>query len=183
MKDEKAYVKITLSKYIVERKTRMISREICQVIHLSKSSKTTPIIDEFVTSGKEYLIISSIFKYKNYMLSLIVSERRKFSKNIRINNVPFTLTELKNCLDKDINLNFPIEIMPLIKAIREVVSNQVIKEGDFIPFKNPIALGAQTYADQVAEWGNDWFSFWYTGPQVGQVTDFVILGVQVEAFF
>ena len=55
----------------------MISKEICQVIYLSKSSKTTPIIDAFVDSGKEYLIISSIFKYKSYRLSLIVSERRK----------------------------------------------------------------------------------------------------------
>lgn len=129
----------------------MISKEVCQVIHLSKSSKTTPIINEFVDSGKEYLIISSIFKYKTYKLSLIVRERRKFSRSIKTNNVPFTLTELKSCVDKDINLNFPKEIMPLIRAIQQVVNRKDIKEGDFIPLANPIALGAQTYANRIAE--------------------------------
>lgn len=162
----------------------MIAKEVCQVIHLSQNSKTTPIVAEFVMSGKNYLIISDILRYKTYMLSLVVMEKRKLLEKNRIKNEPFTISELKSCIDKDINLHFPKQIMPLILAVREAVSNADIKTGDFIPFKKPIAFGAQTYADQISEYGDDLFSlFGYCGPQIGQVTDFVILGVQVESLF
>lgn len=159
----------------------MISREKCKVIQLKKTSETTPIIDEFVCSGKDYLIIKDFFTYKNFSLSLIVCERCLLNK-ATIKNIPFTITELKKCAGQDLAFRVPKEIDPLMHAIKEVIHKQEVKAGDVLAFENPIAFGAQSYADQAtaAESGNIFSMFIGSNPVVGEVTDFVIIGLEIE---
>lgn len=156
----------------------MISREICEVVYLKKTTETTPIMDEFWCSQKEYLIIRNFFTYKNNLLSLIVCKNLK--KNITKINKPFIITELKKCSGQDINSSFPKEINPLIDTIKKVINKHENKAGDVLPFDNPIVFGAQTYADQSYSIDDLFGMFWGPSSQFGDVTWFYIVGIEIE---
>ena len=156
----------------------MISREICEVVYLKKTTETTPIMDEFWGSKKDYLIIRSFFTCKNNLLSLIVCKSLK--KNLINVNKPFIITELKKCSGQDIYSSFPKEIVPLIDTIKKAVSKEENKAGDVIPFDNPIVFGAQTYSDQSYSIDDLFSMFWSPGSQFGDVTWFYIVGIEIE---
>ena len=154
----------------------MIARDRCQVTYLKKTTETTPIMDEFWDSNKDYLIFRDFFTYNNNLLSLIVCKSLK--KKITKINKPFIITELKKCSGQDIYSSFPKEIVPLIDAIKKVLSKVEIKAGDVIPFDMPIVLAAQTYSNQSYAI-DDWFGM-FIGSQFGEVTWFYIVGVEIE---
>lgn len=162
----------------------MISREICEVVYLKKTTETTPIMDEFAYSKKEYLIIRNFFTYKNFLLSLIVC--KNFKEKVKIANKPFIITELKKCADQDIYSSFPKELDPLVKAIKKVISNQEIKAGDVLSLEKPIVFGAQIYMDRLDSvydpLGYGLFSQ-IPSPPIGDVTWFYIVGLEIEQQF
>ncbi len=158
----------------------MISREICKVVSLKNTTETTPLMDEFWNSKKDYLIIKHFFTYKNKVVSLIVCKR--LMKKVKKLNKPFIITELKKYSGKDISSSCPKEIKPLIAAVKKAINKDEIKGGDVCPFSNPIVFGAQTYANQNSEdilkdltWLFDGL-----GHQYGEVTRFYIVGIEVE---
>jgi len=156
----------------------VISREICDVVYLKKTTETTPIMDEFWDSKKDYLIFRDFFTYKNNLLSLIVCKSLK-QKVTKINK-PFIITELKKYSGQDIYSSFPKEIVPLIDAIKKAVSKEENRAGDVIPFDKPIVFGAQTYADQSSSIDELSRLLGGLGRQFGEVTWFYIVGIEIE---
>ena len=163
---------------IDEGECEVISREICEVVYLKKTTETTPIMDEFWDSKKDYLIIRDFFTYKNNLLSLIVCKNLK--QKVRKINKPFIITELKKYSGQDIYSSFPEEIIPLINAIKKVVSKGENKAGDMLPFDNPIVFGAQTYLNQACSMDEPFGMFGWHGSQFGEVTRFYIVGIEME---
>lgn len=156
----------------------MISREICEVVYLKKTTETTPIMDEFWNSKKDYLIIRNFFTYKNNLLSLIVCKSLK--QKVKKINKPFIITELKKCSGQDIYSSYPKEIVPLIIAIKKAINKVEYKAGDVCPFDSPIVFGAQTYADQASSIDDLFRLFGEQSHQFGEVTWFYIVGVEIE---
>ncbi len=156
----------------------MISREICEVAYINKTTETTPIMTEFWNTKKDYLVIKNFFTYKNNLLSLIVCKSLK--QKVKGINKPFIITELKKCSGQDICSSFPKEIEPLIIAIRKVISKTEYKAGDVCPFDDPIVFGAQTYADQAYSVDEIFRLFGEVGNQFGEVTKFYIVGIEIE---
>lgn len=161
-------------------KVKSISAQNCKEVRLNRTVKTTPIMDDFFHSKKDFLVFKSAFHRfdgkRYYDISLIIMN--EYSNVKARTDSQFTMTELKNNYNKLACFEyFPYRMKNLIKEIGDIISNADYKYGDVIVFDPPFKFGAQTYADQTGFGDIYYFGELYEeGTKYGDTTDFYVVG-------
>lgn len=158
-------------------------------VKLHSDTKTTPIMDNFFSSNKTFLIFEDAFTLyappKWIDVSLVVI---KGCSGVNRRYSGLTMTDLKKAkgsfIEEDslVRLNpnnrkYPLyqELVAIIKRIQDgEVSNTMT-------FQEPCCLGGQTYSDQTG-YGSEYCGedLIYQGTQYGQTTAFLIIGVLIK---
>lgn len=157
-------------------------------VRLHDSIRTTPIIDSFYFSDKDFLIFerqfSSMNVYSVYFSLVVV----KNQYNIHSRGTSLTMTDLKKHTRTSIGSYSVSEIMqksrlyPLYDEIFKI-SKQELKDETYIPFETPCVLKGQTYSDQTG-YGKE-----YNGDSLvyeknyGDASRFLIIGVIVDRIY
>lgn len=189
-----ALLKEELKEIITEETTFNMLHNICITKNnstykiLKKSTRTTPIMDEFSSSDKKYLIFNhTFFLTKNSKhVSLIVT---KFDKNIHYNsNKGLTMTNLKTAISeikyiskRTLEITSPNEReYPLYQELVKIDQSK-ISSGQIIPFNTPVLLGGQTFSDQTG-FGSEYCGdqIVWQGKEYGETTKFLIIAVIIE---
>ncbi len=190
LEKEKTALQDNVKKYSIEENTRAylnavfsVNQENAMHVRLYADTKTTPIMDDFYSSEKQFLVFDrAFFRGRDLTrLSLVVSKMS--ARDVAVLNSGLTMTDLKKTVGigiSDYTINYYKEtgrLYPLIKELIRVTS--LISEDDgAIPFETPIRLGGQTYANQTgfgSEYNGDIQV--YQGTLYGETTGFCIIGV------
>lgn len=143
--------------------------------YLAPTTPTTPIMDEFERSNKEFLILNGYYRYtksKYYDFKFVVTKNKY---DINCSELQPTMTELKKWEGAE-------RLRDIHKCLNEIFSSSDNYEsGQKIPFSQPCRLGGQTYSNQTG-YGNiyHWDQLVYEGTKYGEVTDFLIIGIIIS---
>lgn len=129
-----------------------INKENSMVESLYEYTKTTPIMDAFASSDKEFLVFRNIFRLAPSWkyVSLIMAKSRGGVKYAHSN---LTMTDLKKASGTHISRNLvdympeSDRLYPLYLELTRVGKKAAMMEGP-IRFDKPCLLGGQTYRDQ-----------------------------------
>lgn len=162
-----------------------ISRDKSTRVKLYSDTATTPIIDSFYSSDKEFLIFENAFSSwqpQTYRFSLVVVKNQPYI-NSRSSNL--TMTDLKKSVGTILGdyiysvYKETSRMFPLIDEMMKV-SKQALKEGSFAPFSMPCVLKGQTFRDQTGygkEFHGDALVY---EKNYGDASSFLIIGVFIE---
>lgn len=154
--------------------------------HLHKDTPTTPIMDSFSNSPKEFLVFSKAYTIPPHWkhVSLVVT---KSCNDVNYSYSGLTMTDLKKSIGThiaDYLINMSSEKSRkyyLYNELLNIAKRYDLNKGDMIPFETPCQLGGQTYKDQTG------FGWEYCGEDVvlegreyGETTKFLIIGIIVE---
>ena len=148
---------------------------------LFPDTRTTPIMDEFYNSDKQFLIFERMFTLCPAWehISLVVT-KGCFGINYRDSGL--TMTDLKKAVGTYIDettLHYRKtndRKFPLYQEL-VIIGKKELHAGDEIPFQTPCVLGGQTFGDQTgfgAQYPGD------DGKEYGETTKFLIIGIIVE---
>lgn len=162
-----------------------VTQENSMPVYLYKSTRTTPIMSKFCSSGKKFLIIRWFMCPGTCSyISLVVT---KLDWHIRYLDSEMTMTDLKQeqlpskthikAVAKSGNTT---RMSALYEELNKVLSKP-IKAGDKIPFEHPVRLGGQTYSNQTG-YGRTYYGYddYDEGTLYGETTGFIIIGVLGE---
>lgn len=154
-------------------------------VYLSSSTKTTPVMDLFYKSEKEYLVFSRAYTLlpRFTHVSLIVT---KNNRALKCRDAGMTATNLKeNCgmvLDRQYykGLKQYKRMIPLWDELFKICKLQYNK-GDIVPFEIPCRLNAQIKANQCG-FGNIYYGeqLIREGTLYGETTPFAIVAVRID---
>lgn len=152
---------------------------------LDRYTRTTPIMNRFALSEKEFLIIPRAYSIGAawHHVSLIVKKARG---NLSYIDNGLVMTDLKQ--DVGAILYPGCLSMMSKKSRRYPLYSQLIKLGEFplnkgnvMPFLIPCRLGGQTYANQtIVGWKFQNGEVIREGTPYGETTTFLIVGILVE---
>lgn len=156
-------------------------------VRLDADTKTTPIMDEFSCSGKQFLIFKRAFNLGHLWmpLSLVITKGQR-GVNYAYNGL--TMTNLKKHMGHYIwahtleRLDEGSRIYPLYRELAAVAEKmQECEESDIIPFQTPCMFGGQTYANQ-SGYGSEYYGedLVHQGTLYGETSKFLIIGVIIE---
>lgn len=169
--------------------TKMVSKvnkDNSTVVHLYSSTRTTPIIDNFAFSDKDFLVFRHLFRLSPSWkyVSLIVVKNRT---GINYTYSGLTMTDLKKAAGTHVSKNlveqFPKSdrLYPLYLELARISEKVAMTSGP-IRFDTPCMLGGQTFREQTG------FGWEYCGEEVvrygreyGETTKFMIIGVWVDS--
>ena len=169
-------------KFLVSPKS--ISEETSMHVRLYSDTRTTPIMDEFYYSDKEYLIFDNIFYVRTDPsafwrgISLIVCGRLRYE--ITTIDDGLTMTDLKKVSASHIYEGVFKDSKRLYSLEREILNAtpKLTKARKIIVFGRPICLGGQIFENQTG------FGSEYDGPYLvhqgtlyGEITSFYIIGM------
>lgn len=156
------------------------------VVHLYQHTKTTPIMDAFAFSDKEFLVFRHLFRLApswNYV-SLIVAKSRS---GINYTDSKLTMTDLKKAAGTHVSKNLVAQmpesdrLYPLYLELTKIAKKVSMIHGA-IRFDKPCILGGQTYREQTG------YGWEYCGEEVvrygreyGETMKFMIIGVWVDS--
>ena len=162
-----------------------INKENSMVIHLNKYSKTTPIMDSFAFSDKEFLVFRHVFRLAPSWkyISLIVAKNKE---DINYAYSGLTMTDLKSAVGSYVSKDCVEEmsernrLYPLYLELVRIGKKVAMMDGP-IRFDKPCLLRGQTFEDQSG------FGWVYCGEELvhrgrdyGDATRFMIIGVWVD---
>ena len=162
-----------------------INKENSMVESLYEYTKTTPIMDAFASSDKEFLVFRNIFRLAPSWkyVSLIVTKSRGGVKYAHSN---LTMTDLKKASGTHISRNLvdympeSDRLYPLYLELTRVGKKAAMMEGP-IRFDKPCLLGGQTYRDQTGfGWEYCGEELVHRGREYGETTKFMIIGIWVD---
>lgn len=171
------------------RFTKMVSKitpENSTVVPLYSYTKTTPIMDAFAFSDKDFLVFHNLFRLAPSWkyVSLIVAKNRT---DVNYNYSGLTMTDLKKAAGTHVSKSLVEQIpksdrlYPLYLELARVGKKVAMMSGP-IRFDTPCMLGGQTFREQTG------FGREYCGEEVvrygreyGETTKFMIIGVWVES--
>ncbi len=178
-----------LCKLETAEETKKFTRSITKINHensigvyLDRDTRTTPIIDSFVLSEKDFLVLRQMFRLEPSWkyVSLVIAKNKG---NINFSYSGLTMTDLKkvagNCVSRDYvsKMSESSRLYPLYSELLRVGKKVAIMDGP-IRFEKPCILGGQTFNDQTG------FGRIYCGEELvdkgkeyGSTTDFMIIGV------
>lgn len=162
-----------------------ITKDNTQSERLSPTTRTTPIIDKFAKSDKQFLVFTRAFRlgiiWKQVSLVIV-----KSGLNINYDSNGLVLTDLKKAVGDIVyesSPNFLNEDSRLFPLYRELitVSKKMPAKGEIVPFEKVCLIGGQTYDDQTG-FGSEYYGsdLVYQGKEYGETTKFSIIGVIVE---
>ena len=155
------------------------------VVDLYESTKTTPIMELFSRSDKEFLVFRHMFRLAPSWkyVSLIVAKNKA---DVKYHQSGLTMTDLKKVSRMHVSRNlissFPSDdrLYPLfLELVR--VGKKVESQGGLIRFDRPCLLGGQTYNDQTGfGWEYCGEKLVHRGKEYGETTKFLIIGVYAD---
>lgn len=169
--------------------TKMVSKvnkENSTVVHLDSHTRTTPIIDNFAFSDKDFLVFRHLFRLSPSWkyVSLIVAKNRT---GVNYTYSGLTMTDLKKAAGTIVSHNL-VEQLPKSDRLYPLylelagISEKVAMTSGPIRFDTPCMLGGQTFREQTG------FGWEYCGEEVvrygreyGETTKFMIIGVWVDS--
>ncbi len=191
LEEEKWELEQQLEKMDVEEATKEILEQISLVDDENSSvedindySGTTYIIDKFLSSNNDFLILKNIFSvspdWKH--VSLVV---KKASKRVNSKGINLMISDIKKHTGSHVG-NYTVPYMKetdrLYALYNELdkIGQLPLEKGQLIPFTVPCRMGAQSSRDRRG------FGTEYNGDTVvseklyGSHSDFLIIGVRVE---
>lgn len=175
-----------------DKATKLLLNQVCRVscdntlkVQLEKGTKTTPIMDSFQKSDKEFLLFENIFTLSENRkkVSLVIT---KGVHGVRYVNDGLTMTDLKKAA-KTLVGAYSANYMSksnrkynLYQELIEVDKNKLVN-GQGYAFRVPCLLGGQTFNDQTG-FGSEYCGerLTYRGKNYGETTMFLIIGVIVN---
>lgn len=129
-----------------------INEENSMVVHLNKYSRTTPIMDSFTFSDKDFLVFRHIFRLAPSWkyISLIVVKNKE---DINYAYSGLTMTDLKTAMgsyvskDRVEEMSERSRLYPLYLELSRIGKKVAMMDGP-IRFDKPCLLRGQTYEDQ-----------------------------------
>lgn len=162
-----------------------VSNENAMRVRLYEDTRTTPIMDEFVSSGKEFLVFENAYTLSKCgkRVSLVIV---KSKQKVNCSDNGLTMTDLKKSVGvyvSENSLNYLGETARKYPLFRELVSVDLKapKTGDTVAFTAPCLLGGQTFKDQTG-FGSEYCGdeLVYQGKNYGETTKFLIIGLIIE---
>ena len=154
------------------------------IVSLYENSKTVPIIDNYLDSGKEFLVFKDFFKLDNYMLSPIITI---CNKSIRILKSALTITDMKKMTcwyntSKGLDWYYDKKSReyPLVSCLFALtpIGNQRA-----LHFEYPCQFNAQGSNNRTG-YGNEFCGedLVFEGTKYGETTTFYIIGVLIRPY-
>lgn len=167
------------------RRIHEVSDENTMRMRLYADTRTTPIMDSFVSSEKEFLVFENAYTLSECgkRVSLVIV---KSKQKVNCSDNGLTMTDLKKSVGEHVSensLKYLRETVRTYPLFRELVSvdQKAPKTGARVAFKVPCLLGGQTYKDQVG-FGSEYCGeeLVYQGKNYGETTKFLIIGIIIE---
>ena len=163
---------------------KSVNMENTMVVELHEDTKTTPIIDAFAYSDKEFLMFRNMFRVApSWKLVSLVVARSKGGMKYHDSNL--TMTVLKKASRMYISRNLAeayseSRLYPLFMELARIGKKVEMQDGP-IRFDKPCLLGGQTFQDQTG-FGREYHGEYLVdrGKEYGGTTKFMIIGVYVE---
>ena len=163
-----------------------VNKENSIKVRLYHDTRTTPIMDEFYHSDKDFLVFERAFTIgKNWTtVSLIVSKRIPINVSVLDNGM--TMTDLKKYIGMVVtdsyfeNMKETRRLYPLFKELIGV-SKSTSESETRVGFECPVRLGGQTYDDQTG-FGSEYHGSYEVihGKQYGETTGFFVIGIMTD---
>ena len=166
-------------------KIQQVNEDNSMVIRLYQDTRTTPIMDQFYSSYREFLVFRDAFTVGNSWtsVSLVVA---KYAPSISMIDSGLTMTDLKKTVGLVVTENTlkyrkeSERTYSLLKQLLDV--EEAISAGtDRAAFESPIRLGGQTFKNQCG-YGSiyEGTTMITQGTLYGETTGFYIIGVVKE---
>lgn len=154
--------------------------------HLYSDTKTTPIMDSFYCSKKDFLIFKSLFfvdvDFPPYWQYVSIVVRKSPRSKIRLIDSGLTMTDLKK-ESGWATLKYCSESRRVYPLIKEIVTaaTKLSETNKIVPFEHIIRLGGQTYANQTG-FGSEYNGeeLVHQGTLYGETTGFYIIGISMD---
>lgn len=168
-------------------RVHMVSDDNTMRVRLRNDTKTTPIMDMFQSSDKEFLLFEQHFHLwiatSANQVSLIVT---RCPAGVQYSDDGLTMTDLKKTFgtilsEKSVGyIEETDRRYHLFHGLLEV-SNEKLVDGQTYAFQMPCLLGGQTSGDQTG-FGSEYCGTnqIYQGKLYGETTKFLIIGIVVE---
>lgn len=150
---------------------------------LQNNTSTVNLLDEFCSSGKDFLILKDQFVIYNNAgyISLIITPRYR---EIDVEYTQPTMTELKQNVGKRIRSISCSRLQPLLEEVDKIDrENNSVPKGSKFAFERPFLIGGQT-SDNRTGYGCEWIGGgdYIEGTLYGEVTDFMVVGIIFEGY-
>lgn len=146
---------------------------------LNKDTKTVDLLDDFCSSGKDFLLLRNQFYLNSYYYTASLIITRKYNEFDYDKTQP-TMTELKQAAGKSISKVSTYRLLPLINKIKEIKKEIIdLDEEQIIIFEKPFLIGGQTSNNRTG-YGSEWsYGVYFEGTLYGEVTDFMVVGIKI----
>lgn len=167
------------------QKVSKLNEENSIAVELDPQTKTTPIMDAFMSSNKEFLVFRHLFRLSPSwkQISLIVA---KSTGGINYMQSNLTMTDLKRAAGTLVSKNLTTQmsknsrLYPLYIELTKI-ENKVARMHGAIHLDIPCLLGGQTYREQCGYgWEYCGEELIHQGKEYGETAKFMIIGVWVD---
>ena len=153
-------------------------------VRLHSDTRTTPIMDDFYFSKKDFLIFERIFQVNTGTrmgwldVSLIV---RRGTPEVSVIDDGLTMTDLKKISGAVLSRNYFPKQSRQYSLIEEMLNaaNKISDMQRIVPFEHAVRLGGQTYKNQTG-YGSEYRgeTLVVQGTLYGETTGFYVIGIE-----